>query len=68
MLDHVGSTWPPLYGAQWVVEQATRRSAGEHQTRRQLPLVTTAGFVVEESERLKAGTIERIRATKPTVT
>lgn len=68
LLDHVGSTWGPLYGAQWVVEQATRRLAGEHQTRRQLPLVTAAGFVIDESERLKLGTIERVRATKPTGT
>lgn len=67
LLDHIGSTWPPLYGAQWLAEQATRRLAGEHQTRRQLPLITAAGFVIEESERLKAGTIERIRATKPAV-
>lgn len=65
LLDHVGSTWPPLYGAQWLVEQLTRRLAGEHQTRRQLPAVTAAGFVVEESARLKAGTIERVRAIKP---
>jgi ubiquinone/menaquinone biosynthesis C-methylase UbiE len=66
LLDHIGSTWPPLYGAQWLVEQLTRPLAGEYQTRRQLPLVQAAGFIVEESERLKAGTIERLRATKPT--
>lgn len=65
LLDHIGSTWPPLYGAQWLVEQLTRRLAGEHQTRRQLPVVKEAGFVIGESERLKAGTIERIRAIKP---
>lgn len=65
LLDHIGSTWPPLYGAQWLVQQFTSRLAGEFQTRRQLPLVEAAGFVIEESERLKAGTIERIRARKP---
>ena len=65
LLDHVGSTWPPLYGAQWLVEQLTRRLAGEYQPRRQLPIVEAAGFGIEESERLKAGTIERIRAVKP---
>jgi ubiquinone/menaquinone biosynthesis C-methylase UbiE len=65
LLDHVGSTVPPLYGAQWLVEQLTRRLAGEYQTRRQLPLVEAAGLVIEETERLKAGTIERIRASKP---
>jgi ubiquinone/menaquinone biosynthesis C-methylase UbiE len=65
LLDHIGSTWRPLYGAQWLVEQLIRRLAGEYLTRRQLPLVQAVGFVVEESERLKAGTIERLRATKP---
>lgn len=66
LLDHVGSSWPPLYAAQWLVERLTRRLAGEYQTRRQLPLVEAVGFVVEESERLKAGTIERVWAVKPT--
>ncbi|MDH2415293.1 methyltransferase domain-containing protein [Nocardioides sp. CER19] len=65
LLDHVGSTWPPLYALQWLVEQVTGRSAGEHLTRRQLPHVEDAGFVVAERQRLKAGTIERIRAAKP---
>jgi ubiquinone/menaquinone biosynthesis C-methylase UbiE len=62
LLDHVGSTWPPLYAAQWAVDQVTRRTAGEHMTRRQRPLVESAGFSIVEAERLKAGTIERIRA------
>ena len=65
LLDHVGSTWPPLFAAQWIVEQVTSRTAGEHMTRRQLPLVELAGFVIEEASRLKAGTIERVRAVKP---
>lgn len=65
LLDHIGSTWPPLYAGQWLVEKVTRRLAGEYMTRRQLPLVEAVGFVIAESERLKAGTIERIRAVKP---
>ena len=65
LLDHIGSTWPPLYAAQWLAERITIRTAGEHFTRRQLPLVTAAGFQVEETERLKAGTVERIHAVKP---
>jgi ubiquinone/menaquinone biosynthesis C-methylase UbiE len=64
LLDHVGSTWPPLYALQWLVERVTVRAAGEHFTRRQLPLVTSAGFRIEETERLKAGTVERIHAVK----
>ena len=65
LLDHTGSTWPPLYVAQWLAERITIRTAGEHFTRRQLPLVTAAGFQVMEAERLKAGTVERIHAVKP---
>jgi ubiquinone/menaquinone biosynthesis C-methylase UbiE len=65
LLDHTGSTWPPLYAAQWLAERITIRTAGEHFTRRQLPLVTAADFQVMETKRLKAGTVERIHAVKP---
>jgi ubiquinone/menaquinone biosynthesis C-methylase UbiE len=65
LLDHVGSTWPPLYAAQWLLERITVRAAGEYFTRRQLPLVEAAGFQIVETERLKAGTVERIHAVKP---
>jgi ubiquinone/menaquinone biosynthesis C-methylase UbiE len=65
LLDHIGSTWAPIYAAQWLLERITIRAAGEHFTRRQLPLVRAAGFQVVQTERLKAGTVERIRAVKP---
>jgi ubiquinone/menaquinone biosynthesis C-methylase UbiE len=65
LLDHTGSKWPPIYAAQWLLERVTIRAAGEHFTRRQLPLVKAAGFQVVEAERLKAGTVERIHAVKP---
>jgi ubiquinone/menaquinone biosynthesis C-methylase UbiE len=65
LLDHIGSTWPPVYAAQWLLERITIRAAGEHFTRRQLPLIQAAGFQVVETERLKAGTVERIQAIKP---
>ena len=65
LLDHIGSTWPPVYAAQWLLERITIRAAGEHFTRRQLPLVQAAGFHVVEAERLKAGSVERIHAVKP---
>jgi ubiquinone/menaquinone biosynthesis C-methylase UbiE len=65
LLDHIGSTWPPVYAAQWLLERITIRAAGEHFTRRQLPLVKAAGFQIVETERLKAGTVERIYAVKP---
>jgi ubiquinone/menaquinone biosynthesis C-methylase UbiE len=65
LLDHIGSTWPPVRAAQWLLERMTIRAAGEHFTRRSLPLVRAAGFAVVEAERLKAGTIERVHARKP---
>jgi ubiquinone/menaquinone biosynthesis C-methylase UbiE len=34
LLDHIGSTWPPIYAAQWLLERLTVRAAGEHFTRR----------------------------------
>lgn len=67
LLDHIGSTWPPIYAAQWLLERVTIGAAGEHFTRRQLPLVTAAGFEIVEVERLKAGTVERILARKPAI-
>jgi ubiquinone/menaquinone biosynthesis C-methylase UbiE len=67
LLDHIGSTWPPIYAAQWLLERMTIRAAGEHFTRRQLPLVRAAGFEVVEVQRLKAGTVERVFARKPPV-
>lgn len=64
LVDHVSSTWPPLYAAQWLAERFTIRFAGEHFTRRQRPLVEATGFEVVEAERLKAGTVERVRARR----
>jgi ubiquinone/menaquinone biosynthesis C-methylase UbiE len=65
LLDHIRSSWPPVFAAQWLVERITILVADEHFTRRQLPLVTAAGFEIVETERRKAGTIERIHARKP---
>lgn len=65
LLDHIGSSWPPIYAAQWLLGQVLSRSAGEHFTRRQLPLVKAAGLHITETQRLKAGSIERVHATKP---
>jgi ubiquinone/menaquinone biosynthesis C-methylase UbiE len=65
LLDHVVSTWPPVRAGQWLLERLTIRTAGEHFTRRQVPLVRAAGFEVVEVERIKAGTVERVHARKP---
>jgi ubiquinone/menaquinone biosynthesis C-methylase UbiE len=64
LVDHIGSGWPPIRAAQWLMEQVTKRAAGEYFTRRQLPLVKATGFQIVETERLKAGTVERIHARK----
>ena len=65
LLDHIGSSWWPIWAAQRLIEQLTIRTAGEHMTRRQLPLVEAAGFDIVETQRLKAGTVERVAARKP---
>ncbi|WP_436532941.1 class I SAM-dependent methyltransferase [Actinoplanes sp. HUAS TT8] len=65
LVDHIGSSWPPVRAAQWLFERFTIPTAGEHFTRRQRPLVEAAGFTVVEATRLKAGSIERIHARKP---
>lgn len=65
LLDHIGSSWPPIHAAQWLLERLTIRGAGEHFTRRQLPQVEVAGLQIVETQRLKAGSVERIHAVKP---
>ncbi|MDX8034858.1 hypothetical protein SK803_31970 [Lentzea sp. BCCO 10_0856] len=40
------------------------RMCGDYQTRRPLPLVEQAGFVVQRQERLKLGMVERVAAVK----
>jgi ubiquinone/menaquinone biosynthesis C-methylase UbiE len=65
LLDHIGSSWPPVRAAQWLLERVTSRSGGEYFTRRQLPLVRAAGFEIVETERLRAGTVERVLACRP---
>jgi ubiquinone/menaquinone biosynthesis C-methylase UbiE len=64
LLDHIGSSWPPIWALQWLVERVTIPLAGEHFTRRSRPLVEAAGLEVVESERIRVGAVERLRATK----
>lgn len=65
LLDHVGSQHKPVRLGQLMLERLTVRMLGDYQTRRPLPLVEEAGFVVQRRERLKLGTVERLAATKP---
>jgi len=64
LLDHVPSTARLWRDVQWLLEQVTLRTEGEHQLRRPLEHVRTAGFEIERAERLKAGIVERISARK----
>jgi ubiquinone/menaquinone biosynthesis C-methylase UbiE len=65
LVDHVASTWPPIYAVQWLVERISIRKEGEHYTRRSLPLVKAAGFEIVETKRHKARPLERVPAVKP---
>lgn len=64
LLDHIGSSWPPIYAAQWLLERVTILTAGEHFTRRQLPLVAAAGLEIVETERTRLGLLERVHARR----
>jgi ubiquinone/menaquinone biosynthesis C-methylase UbiE len=65
LLDHVRSHHKLIYLGQRLLETLTLRMLGDYQTRRPLPLVQEAGFIVQRQMRLKAGTVERVAAVKP---
>nr|WP_240948409.1 class I SAM-dependent methyltransferase [Planosporangium mesophilum] len=65
LLDHVAASNRVLLALQRLWEKVTLRYVGDYQTRRPLPLVERAGFVVQDSHRSRAGTVERLRAVKP---
>ena len=64
LVDHVRSSVKPLYWVQRLMELAPSRSRDEL-TRRPLAHVLAAGFTIEASDRLRAGVVERLVATKP---
>lgn len=68
LLDHIGSHHKLIWLGQRLLEKLTVPMLGDYQTRRPLPLVEQAGFVVQRRERLKAGTVERLAAIKPAET
>jgi SAM-dependent methyltransferase len=65
LLDHVASDRWWVLLAQRLLEQVTRRTNGDYQTRRPLPLVAAAGFSISRSERSRLGWVERLVAVKP---
>jgi ubiquinone/menaquinone biosynthesis C-methylase UbiE len=64
LLDHVGSHHRVVHLVQSLLEKVSVRMCGDYQTRRPLPLVEQAGFVVQRQERLKLGMVERVAAVK----
>ncbi|MPY80301.1 MAG: hypothetical protein GEV04_17945 [Actinophytocola sp.] len=64
LADHVASTSRFILAAQQLFEKLTFRFAGDHQTRRPLPLVADAGFIIENRERYTKGIVERVIAGK----
>lgn len=64
LLDHIGSHHKIVHFGQSLLEKVSLRMCGDYQTRRPLPLVEQAGFVVRRQERLKFGTVERVAAVK----
>ncbi len=64
LVDHVAAPAWPLRAVQWLYEQITIPLAGEHYRRRPLLRVTELGFLIEETERLKLGVVERVCARK----
>lgn len=65
LLDHIRSNWWPIWLGQRLVELVSVPTAGEHLTRRPLPLATELGLEAVESRRLRAGTVERVCLRKP---
>ena len=66
LVDHIRSSVKPIFWFQKVIESVTRRLEGENMTRRPLEHVKANGFVIQERERMRAGIVERLVATKPT--
>ncbi|WP_439659511.1 class I SAM-dependent methyltransferase [Lentzea sp. HUAS TT2] len=64
LLDHIGSHHRIVHFGQSLMEKLSVRMCGDYQTRRPLPLVEQAGFVVQRQERLKLGMVERVAAVK----
>jgi ubiquinone/menaquinone biosynthesis C-methylase UbiE len=64
LVDHVRSSVTPLFWLQRLMELAPSRTQDEL-TRRPIDQVRAAGFDVEESDRLRAGVVERLLARRP---
>ncbi|MGZ5293762.1 MAG: class I SAM-dependent methyltransferase [Actinomycetota bacterium] len=63
LVDHIRSSVPPLYWLQRLMELAPSRNRDEL-TRRPRRHAEAVGFTIEESDRLRAGVVERLVARK----
>ena len=64
LVDHVRSSVAPIYWIQRLMELAPSRGDREL-TRRPITHVLAAGFLIEETDRSRAGMVERLTARKP---
>ena len=65
LVDHVAASARTLRAAQWLYERISIPLAGEHFRRRPLGQVRDLGLLIEETDRLKLGIVERVCARKP---
>jgi len=64
LVDHIRSSVPPLFWLQRLLELMPSRDRDEL-TRRPRAHVEAVGFTIVESDRLRAGIVERLVARKP---
>ena len=64
LLGHVASPWRAVRGLQAALEAVARSRPADHQRRRTLPSLWAAGFTVVYRRTSRAGTVERVVATK----
>ncbi|MCC5581133.1 class I SAM-dependent methyltransferase [Microtetraspora sp. AC03309] len=65
LADHVAASFWPLRALQHAVDLVSVPLQGEHYTRRPVTTLRGLGVVIEETERLTMGAIERVNARKP---
>lgn len=65
LVDHTRSSVAPILWLQRAIELITVRVEGEYMTRRPLEHVQAMGLNVMESDRLRAGIVERLVAIRP---
>ena len=64
LLDHVRSTFAPIFWLQRLYEFIPSRTKGEYMTRRPSVHVRSADFDIRARDRLRAGIVERLVALK----